>query len=293
LAQDPGSATPEARPAIPLPEVSGRAEDTVRFLREVGVVAARDPEVSAITEELPESRADVRNAAEITEEELLEDPGLDLLSDLRLGWEVRLDALEDWHATLVDRAASLEQQGTQLEERLELWARTRSSARSQGAPPPILERIDATTTSLRQTQDAVRERLAILLTLQDQVGQQRTLAVRQLEAVEDARLALRGRIFDRDHPPLWRALGAEAELEPWWPAVRASLQHDLDELARFAQDRRIELLLAGLFFGITALLALSGRRRSQRCNAGPREIPAGSPSSSSSGTPLPARSCSR
>jgi len=264
FAQDPGSATPEARPAIPLPEVSGRAEDTVRFLREVGVVAARDPEVSAITEELPESRADVRNAAEITEEELLEDPGLDLLSDLRVGWEVRLDALDGWHATLVDRAARLEQQGTQLEERLELWGRTRSSARSQGAPPPIVERIDATTTSLRQTQDAVRERLAVMLTLQDQVGQQRALAVRQLEAVEDARLALRGRIFDRDHPPLWRALGAEEELEPWWPAVRTALQHDLDELARFAEDRRIELLLAGLFFGVTALLALSGRRRSRR-----------------------------
>jgi small-conductance mechanosensitive channel len=264
FAQDPGSAIPEARPPIPLPEVSGRAEDTVRFLREVGVVAARDPEVSAITEELPESRADVRNAAEITEEELLEDPGLDLLSDLQLGWEVRLDALEGWQATLVERAASLEQQGNQLEERLELWGRTRSSARSQGAPPPILERIDATTTSLRQTQDAVRERLAILLTLQDQVGQQLALAVRQLEAVEDARLALRGRIFDRDQPPLWRALGAEGEREPWWPAVRLSLQHDLDELQRFATARRNELLLAGLFFGVTALFALSGRRRARR-----------------------------
>ena len=107
FAQDQGSATPEVRPAIPLPEVSGRAEDAVRFLREAAVVAARDPEVSAITEELPESRADVRNAADITEEELLEDPGLDLLSDLRVGWEVRLEALDDWRATLVDRAASL------------------------------------------------------------------------------------------------------------------------------------------------------------------------------------------
>jgi small-conductance mechanosensitive channel len=230
----------------------------------VSLVAARDPEVAAITEELPESRYDIHNAADITEEELLADPGRDLLSDLRVGWEVRLDALDDWNKTLADRAARLESQGQDLEERVELWKSTRASARSQGAPPPVLERVDATTASLRSTRDAVRERLAVLLTLQDQVGQQRAIAIDQLEAVEVARLALRGRIFEQSAPPLWRDLDAEVAREPWRPAVRASLAHDVAELQRFASARRSELLLAGLFLGVVALLAFSGRRRSRR-----------------------------
>lgn len=263
MSPHPGSAQEAAaEPGIPLPEVSGRAEDTARFLREMGAVAARDPEVAAITRELPESRADVRDAAQITEEELRGNPGLDLLSDLRVGWEVRLDALDQWQTTLVRRAASLEEQSSQLEDRLDLWTRTRASARKQGAPAPILERIAATSRSLRETQDAVRERLAVLLTLQDQVGQQRATAVRQLEAVRAARLALRGRIFERDQPALWSAL-AEADRGPWWPAVRTSLEYDLGELQRFGASRRMELLLAGLFFAVTGLLALSWRRRAR------------------------------
>ncbi|MEN8181397.1 MAG: mechanosensitive ion channel domain-containing protein, partial [Myxococcota bacterium] len=254
---------PTPLPSIPLPEVSPRAEETGRVLREVAALAARDPEIATLTEELPESRADLRHAESFTEEELAAGPTLDSLADLRVGWKVRVDALEGWQKVLGQRSVGLEEQSARLAESLELWNATREQARAAGAPAAVLERVDSTRTSLRETRAAVRERLAVILTLQDQVGQQREVATRALERVELERLNLRGRLLERERDPLWRAFASEAGEEPWWPAVRAALVDDYETVSRFARDRR-DVLLAYLSLSLLVTLAALVVRRNSR-----------------------------
>jgi small-conductance mechanosensitive channel len=256
-------AAPGAPVPIPLAEVTSRAEEVGRFLREVAEVAARDPEIAALTAALPESRADVRHAESMTREELEGRPSRRELADLQAGWKVRFDALAAWKGTLGARASGLETQLERLEESIELWTRTRAQAREAGAPAQVLERIQLTRRSLRETREAVRERLAVLLTLQDQVAQQEQVARAALEAVGRARAELRGRLFERDAEPLWRASAAEGEEVGWGAALRQSFADRAGNLRHFGRERSGWLQTAlGLFLAATlAAFWLRGRAR--------------------------------
>ena len=270
--QAPTTPAPAAPAPIPLPDVATRAEDAARVLREMAAdVAPESPEtaLTAIEAAIPDRRKSLERKAAEAEAVLKAEPSLKTLADLEGAWTADGVALGAWRKTVTERATALEGRIAQLGDLEKTWRLTLDQARSEHAPDALIERARSVLGDIHSVQSQVQAHRAWVLTLQDQVARLGGRVDEEIDKIRAARGALRGRLFEADQLPLWRAFGEAEPLGSIAATVREALGRDAAAVREYAAQHVPRLVANALLFAalLPATLALQRRSRQRRAEA--------------------------
>ena len=253
--------------AIPLPDVAMRAEDAARVLREIAADAAPEPPIVVIEDALPDRKAGLERKAKEAAAVLEAAPSLKALADLEIAWSSEGEALGPWRKTLTERATALEARMAQLGDLEKTWRLTLDQARSEHAPDALIDRARSVLADVRSAQTQIQVRRAVVLTLQDQVARLGGRIDEQIDDIRAARGALRGRLFEPDQPPLWRAFGEAEPIGSIAAAVQETLARDASAIREFAAEHVAGLAANVLLFAALLPVTWAMRRRSRQRRA--------------------------
>ena len=108
----------------------------------------------------------------------------------------------------------------------------------------------------------MEKRRGRVLTLQNRVAQAELLAGDVTDQIRQEREALRGRLFQRDRPPLWDLLSEQDE--PFGVRFRSALARDAEALRLYWSTRTPVLVFHGLLLALALGLVFALRRRGAR-----------------------------
>jgi small-conductance mechanosensitive channel len=233
----PAPPAPPAGPtAIPVGEIGVRVDQVRQQIAQMITVAAPDPAIAEIDKQLLAKEHAFDDRMRKAESDLQsEEISLEELDDLALRAAAANDQLATWQDMLSKRSQVLDKNRTELQKIRDTWNLTADQAKSQGAPPELLEAVKSVQKDLRDVDKKLDDAFASVLKLQAVIAE-KTLAVSVLvQDVRRVRFEARGRLFARDHPPLWAVFGATETSEPILTRVRDGLERDARNVATFAQ----------------------------------------------------------
>src|SRR5262245_45405037 len=257
------TAPPVSRPAlpvsvaIPVSEVTARAEEVNSYLRALDSQLTPGAQIIRIQRELPQrgqglvARFDRTRRVVETQAEFRT---LDSLLDF---WESTRADLLGWMHLLTTRAVWLDQQRDRLAGLQETWTRTKAEAELANAPIYVLQRVNTVLGSLTAAQQRVEAQRADALSVQDDVARELTRCEDALDLLGEARRRTASELLLRESPPIWKM----HPQPPTAQALRSSLETQLTLLRQFAEDQlgRIGLQTA-LLCGFIALFWWARRR---------------------------------
>ena len=259
----PKTATPETAPevvAIPLVEISQRAEQTALVLKAASDSIPLDSDVADIAKRLPEIEKSLKKRRGKLEIALASGQNRQRLADHQAEWGQALAELEGWGAKLGPMVLKIESALGSLSEEKEIWENTRQNAEGANSPKTIVKRIRITLDEIDRVTAAVGDKQASLLTLQDQIVQQNLVVTAVLDQIKAAQRAGRSGLFKRDAPPFWGDLRGATSGENL-DAIRASIAGDLRKLREFAAASGSQFLLDLLIFIVVIRYAFAVKRR--------------------------------
>jgi small-conductance mechanosensitive channel len=265
--------TPGAAPAaIPLPEIAGRAENTLEWLSGVLAAIAPDPAIQVIADSLAKRKQDVADAGSLVGNAVGRRAGLDQLQDLKRQLTAQREEILAWQATTQKRAEMLEGRVATLAAVKETWDLTLEQAKSDGAPDAVVSRIRALRKEIKETRDAVQAARSETLTQLGEVAQIVTSVRLLLDDVDRARFETRGRFFEADRKPYWSAIGAARSVDSVVKRVRDSLARDWTTLRSFAELEQKRIVRHGLLFLALLAIAFWVRNRARKRRAAGKQI---------------------
>ena len=258
-------AVPEPAPAaapevIPVPKIPERTEALQQLLRKWTEDAQAAPAVTSIEADLPRLRAEEARLRANTETLLGAPSTIEALGDDQSAWAARLRTLTADRKTLTGRAGVIEDGLAELVAARALWTRTLEHADESAAPADVLAAVRGNLAGIAAAEKSVRARRSQLLSLLTTISRQEVEASEATETLEQARVALRSRVFEPDAAPLWVALSRETP-EPEGRVLQRSLAAGWHELRDFAEKRRGAFGLLGASFVGAVALAETLRRR--------------------------------
>jgi small-conductance mechanosensitive channel len=255
------SAKPEPEElAIPLIEISQRAEATARILRAAILVLPPDESLADVIGQIPEIEKSLRERRRDLDRALASDQNRERLEDYRSDWSQTLTRLNAWRDKLGPLILDIESALESLSKEKEIWERTRQEAEGADSPDSIVKRIRITLSEIDKAIATVSSSRSTLLTLQDRVVQQDLAATEAVEQIEAAQREGRSGLFERDAPPLWADL---REIRPGehMEEIRTSIRRDLENLRKFAAASGSQFLLDLLIFIVVIRYAFAVKRR--------------------------------
>jgi len=246
--------------AIPLVEISQRAETTANILRAAINVLPPDESVADVTEQIPEIEKSLLEQRGELDQALASGQNRGRLEDYRSDWSQTLTQLNAWRDQLAPRILEIESALESISKEKEIWERTREEAEGADSPDSIVKRIRITLSEIDKTIATVSASRSSLLTLQDRVVQQDLAATAAVEQIEAAQREGRSGLFEQDAPPLW------ADLRKVHPGehmedIRISIAGDLKNLREFAVASGSQFLLDLLIFIVVIRYAFAVKRR--------------------------------
>jgi len=264
VAQEPQPpAKPTSAPesvAIPLVEVSQRAEKTAQVINSAIDSLPPDASFAPIAAKLPAMERSLRERRAELERAIASLRNRDRLSELQADWTETGKQLDGWRGKLDPLILKIEAALDSLDHENDVWERTRQSAEGAQTPDRIVKRIQATLQSIDDAITTVSNKRARLLTLQDRVVQQSLVATAAIDQIQTALREGRRNLFERESPPLWADL---RQIQPGehLEAVRTSIDSDLRNLREFAAASGSRFLLDLLVFILVLRYALAVKRR--------------------------------
>jgi small-conductance mechanosensitive channel len=264
--KDAGTVTDaDAKPApedlaIPLVEISQRAEQTAQILKAAIDSLPLEESVAEVSEQIPEVEKSLREQRSELDRALVSDPSRERLADFQAEWGQTLAQLEAWREKLGPGILKIESALESLSKEKAVWERTRKEAEGADSPQTITKRIRITLQEIDKTIATVKTRQSALLTLQDQVVQQDLVAKAAVGQIEAAQQEGRSGLFERDAPPLWADL-REVQSGEHLDEIRASIARDLESLRKFVAESGSQFLLDLLIFIVVIRYALAVKRR--------------------------------
>ena len=252
----PHAPAPAEEPSpIPLAEIAVRADELSTLLIEVEAAAAPTRDVQLIEDRLPALRTRLQASLADTQKRLDAGAPLTLLDRLDASWQATRRQIRTWSDTVTRRATDLQQDVERLVSLRETWARSRTDARSAGAPDLVLSRIDEMQKAISTTKARLEVRLAALLVLQHRISQELVRCEQILARIAEARAELFTQLTTRNglsiwNPALWS--GAVREVGAAGQEASSTLDRIAERLIR-SQTGRLPLLVA-VFLGLAALL---------------------------------------
>ncbi len=249
----PAPPTPaaEAQPptAIPLPEVSTRAEELMRLLREINSQLPTRDQLDAARASLAERDTTL----EAKQKEVAA-----LIASSMTGLELREQATY-WHAfsaegaatrrQLLDWANAAQSAVQQLQARQPQWDLTLEANKSTPDLGPTLDVIQDAVKRIQTTKSQAADQLRAIVNLQVTAANQHQAALDVLAQLERSREQLKGRLLHRDSLPLWQIFLRRQQEEPSEFLEGASAR--VIGIESFAQEN------PGVFVGFVVVLLLS------------------------------------
>ncbi len=260
----PKAASAKPKPAevlaIPLVEISQRAEQTAQILKAAIDSLPPQESIAEISERIPKIEKSLREQRSELDRALASGQDRGQLVNFQASWSKALAQLEAWREKLGPGILKLESALGSLSKEKEVWERTRKKAEGEKSPESITQRIRTTLREIDQTIATVSDKQAALLTLQDQVVQQNLVAKAAVDQIEAAQREGRSDLFERDAPPLW------ADLRTVNPAehldeIRTSIARDLENLRNYLVASGSQFLLDLLIFIVVIRYAFNVKRR--------------------------------
>jgi small-conductance mechanosensitive channel len=253
-------ASPPEDLAIPLVEVSQRAEQTALVLSKAAATFPQTPDVAEIEEQIDETERSLAMRRRLLERNLESGGHRGRLSDISTEWEQTLSQLDGWRKTLAPKLLKVESAIESLMKEQRVWERTREKAKGADSPETITKRINTTLSELNDAIATARERQSSLLTLQDRIVQQDLLATASRDRIRTAQRESRSDLLERDAPALWRDLFG-VQPSDHIDDTRTSIAEDLRKLREFAATSGSRFLLDLLIFIVVIRYAFAVKRR--------------------------------
>jgi small-conductance mechanosensitive channel len=253
---------PEAPPVTPLAsEIPRRAQEVETLVRQIRDQLQPVAEVTEIAASLPALVESIEQLKAGPELEKLDQLSLRRLGDLRQEWTRLESQLTGYDEVLAARATALETERETLQQQRAGWETARRSAREEGLPPELVQRVDAGLAAIRETEGALREHLDGLLVLQARVSEQQTSVAELLDRLRAAREIVSRQVFTINRRPLWRAMTSpEADTDIVRHLVE-SWSNDTGATLAFLEEHNQRFLIhVSLFLVLTVLLILLERR---------------------------------
>jgi small-conductance mechanosensitive channel len=208
---EPAKPETPAPAAIPVAEVSIRAQEVARRLESFAKLAEPDPDLAKIREDLGVFEDSLETRKQRPGFQELEQLGERRLEDLATEWKRYESGVKKWETSLLAKSEELNDQMLQMDQLEVVWAVTRDTARAQRAPRAVTRQIGSTLEEIGGTKAMMEKRFREILALQELVAAGLRVLKDDADHIKSQREERRQRLFVRDAPPLWEAIAAETD----------------------------------------------------------------------------------
>jgi small-conductance mechanosensitive channel len=270
IAQPSASPAPAEPPQtavlpIPLSDIAARAQSVDQVLRRAREQLAPEVRITSIEAALPGVTARLQEESDALEELLPSGPSSEALQEAKRGFRAGGEQLGAWRRLLTSRIENLESPLAEIGQLQHQWKLTQEEARRSGAPGAVLEQVAGVRSGLQGVSEKLKDRRGQLLALQNQIAREELRIEEAIDSLELTERELRRQLFERDAPPLWRAVPEAARrAAPFWEPVRAGLLRDVEQLRDYVRERSDRLLLHAFLFLVLLVGSTAIRRRVRR-----------------------------
>jgi len=243
-------ATPEAS-NLTLDEIGGRAETVASRLRAMTEAIADQAAFTKLESEIFQQSHRISDRWRATDQILALTLRRNPLETLASSWRALRAQLEALQKQVDARATARAGDLKTLDQLKKLWSWTLDQATAQGAPAPVIERVQATVAAIDATRTQIDARNSRVLVLQDAVSRAIQACDDAGERIEDAREKSLDRIFTANVSPVWRLFGMQSASE----IVPAPAAPTASDFASVADGVRIYAYTYRSGFAITLAIA--------------------------------------
>lgn len=209
LAQAP---TPDSsEQGIPLAEISSRAENLKRPMREIVRRLSLAGSYGSLSEQVDAAEERIAARSLQLNERLASKPTLYELRELDRDWKAQSTEMELWQKNLTQQITSAESDLRWLKEEEAVWTTTLNQFTDGNSLEAVYERIKTVLADLKQLHGPLQERLNFLLSLQDRLSQLEFLVSTRLDDLAAAKQRFQDSLLVRDSLPLWSVFSRRAE----------------------------------------------------------------------------------
>jgi len=259
------SATPTAAStAVPLPDIVAASDSASEGLNEIQSELSSNKTVDNITRELAATTQEI-DARELETRRILR-PGtpLEALGDFETRWQKLADQLTAWGRQLTDRATALDRELTQMSATRTTWKATLELARKSNAPPEVIQRIDQVLQRIDATEEMLKNRRAVVLSLQTRVAEQTQRVNSALRSIRSAQSAAVNRLWLQDSPPIWSPEVRTAAAQSLGRDSQVSLGAQAAQVHKYLEREWTKLIYVALLFIAFAFIMVRVKRQVTR-----------------------------
>jgi potassium-dependent mechanosensitive channel len=254
------AAVPLAPISIPIPEITKRAEEVTKLLRDFKVLALPNPAIERIKTRLPEMSAQLSPKLQSTIETLKEDPPLIILDRMTQFWHASRLEVSGSVEILTKRATEIEQELSHLADLRASWRQTLADAQTSGTPGSVVQRVDAVLSDIEATRAELQAQRAATLVLQEQVAQEVARCQDALDRIDLVRKGGLAQTFWRSTPPIWSPELQGHPFEELSASALEAAEITASLLRQFVEKNAARLVFHSLFFIWLVLIARAARR---------------------------------
>ncbi len=237
------AANPGQQPAAtPLPEVlrlaevRSQAESAKITLLSIEADLSSDHVTATSEAELRGFTREINLRLEESSKILAAIPSIETLRDLDNGWQQVTESLSVCLRDVTRRSALMDRDHNRLTLLTDRWDAMLAQAQRSG-PDDAIQPIEKSRASIRRTLVDVEHRQSRLMTLQNQILDQRSRVNEMRYSLQQARDEVIDRLFVRDSPPIWSAAArANANMRAW-EENRKSVSSQITALRAYAGRR--------------------------------------------------------
>jgi potassium-dependent mechanosensitive channel len=235
--------------AIPLPDVSTRAEELMRLLRVLGNQLPTREQLDAVKATLAERDASLQAKKEEVDALLRGSPSALELREQETYWHASSTEGAATRKQLLDWASAAQSAAQQLQAVQPQWAATLEENENTPDLGPALDVIRDDVKNIQTTKAQAQDLLRVIVNLQVSAANQHQLALGVLDRLAKARTQLKGHVLQRDSLPLWQVFlrRQQGETRDFFGNAGARMIG----IESFVQEH------AGAFFALGVLLMLS------------------------------------
>jgi len=247
------AATPSAEPqppaAIPLPDVSTRAEELARLLRDTSDQLPAREQLDGLKARLADRDATLQAKKREVDMLLAGSPSAMEVREQETYWHVFSTEGAATRRQLLDWANAAQSAVQQLQALQPQWTLTLEENKNTPGLGPTLDVIRNAVKSIQTASSQAQELLRTIVNLQVIAANQHQLALDALDRLANARDQLKEHVLQRDNLPLWQVFTRRRmeETPDFFAATRARVR----DIKSFVQEN------SGVFATLFALLLLS------------------------------------
>jgi len=259
----PAITTPVDR-AIPLPQIADRADELDRWLREITGELTPESDLLQWEEETKNQSQGLRQVVKHVDELLATKPTtLELQNEQRF-WRILSQKYAGEREQLTPRAAKLEKQIHQLDEKQIDWQATWDQIHQRSEIKAVVDRTSQELDLIRNARAALQKQLNLILTLQSEVSQMDRQISDVLSSVREAQDRSRSRLFEQDSLPLWKVHQLRAFDLAMQTGVRRSFNRSFLTTAEFFRAHKFGILSIVAIYFLALIGVIKVRRHLER-----------------------------